>query len=67
VLVARQVSRLKAEIAAVSNQLKDNRTSQLETRLATLADSLVEKQGTIDQLISEKVCLELLCVSHTSG
>jgi hypothetical protein len=49
------VSKLKAEISVVSAQLKDNRTAQLETRLATLADSVVEKQGTIDQLISEKV------------
>ncbi len=52
---ALQVEKLRAELQAASVALKENRTSQLETRLNTLADSLVEKQGLIDQLISEKV------------
>jgi major membrane immunogen (membrane-anchored lipoprotein) len=49
------VGKLRAEVASLSAALKENRTAQLESRLNTLADSLVEKQGLIDQLISEKV------------
>lgn len=52
-----QVGKLRAEVASLSAALKENRTAQLESRLNTLADSLVEKQGLIDQLISEKVCV----------
>jgi hypothetical protein len=55
-----QVSRLRAELSVASASLKENRTAQLETRLTTLADSLLEKQGVLDQLISEKV--RLVCV-----
>ena len=49
------VEKLRSELQTASLALKENRTVQLETRLNTLADSLVEKQGLIDQLISEKV------------
>ena len=52
-----QVNKLRTELAAATASLKDNRTAQLETRLTTLADSVVEKQGVIDQLISEKSSL----------
>ncbi len=50
-----QVGKLRAEVTTLSAALKENRTAQLESRLNTLADSLVEKQGLVDQLISEKV------------
>lgn len=51
------VRKLQADLEACKASATVDRSAQLETRVATLAESLVEKQGRLDKLSSDKLAL----------
>lgn len=50
-----QVAKLNQELAVAKSAAVQDRTAQLEARLRTLAESVVTKQGQLDDLRSENV------------
>lgn len=53
----REVAALRAELSAAKAAAGSERVAQLEARLHTLAESVVDKQGRLDQARSERAAL----------